>query len=166
MAGARVEVRRCQAKLAAQARVAAVAAAKAKAEATFAAAAKANAARQAQLNACNSNPDLNVLVRSADSTTGQCFRIYAAITQFDQSTGACTFRANFDKTSHTDWFDFPDNNGIFSAADTTSCPSFDAFSQNQIVQVWAVSEGSITYDTQLGGSTTANQFTVLQITGA
>jgi hypothetical protein len=42
-------------------------------------------------------------------------------------------------------------------------PGFDQFSENQIVRVWAGSDGSLTYDTQIGGSTTANAFTVLQI---
>jgi hypothetical protein len=156
------KARRAAAEKARKAAAAAAAAAQA-AAAQAQAAAAATAARQQTLNSCNPNVDMNTLIRLADSTKGQCFVLYAAISQFDQSTGPCSFRADFDNHADGDWYSYPGNNGIFSAEDSVNCPTFDQFSDEQIARVWAVSTGTITYDTQIGGSTTANEFTVLQI---
>jgi ethanolamine utilization protein EutA (predicted chaperonin) len=92
--------------------------------------------------------------------------LYVQISQFDANTGPCEFRGWFDSRRHEYNFEYPDDNGLFYAANQSDCPEFDRFSSDSTVKVWATVIGAESYDTTIGGSTTATSFRVVQIQAA
>lgn len=88
--------------------------------------------------------------------------IYARITQFDAATGTCSFRADV-AHAHVGKYDY-DHNSMFHAGDgLLDCPILDDVVAEDIVQVTATVSGALTYDTQIGGSTTVPEFQVVKI---
>ncbi len=88
--------------------------------------------------------------------------VYARITQFDSATGPCTFRAD---VSHAQVgkYDY-EHNTIFNAGDgLINCDILDDVVAEDIVKVTATVTGSLTYDTQVGGSTTVPEMQVVKI---
>lgn len=89
--------------------------------------------------------------------------IYARITQFDAATGKCLFRANISfKKMERPW-EYGDN-AVFRGGDGKSnCPGLEGFVADDEVRVTATSLGSLSYETQLRGSTTVPAFKVEKI---
>ena len=107
--------------------------------------------------------DVDGMIKNPDAYKGQVFVLVTEITQYDAATGACAFRGYWDNTDHEYSFDYAGDNALFSSGDAVStCPVLSGIDQNDVVRVWVRSEGSTTYDTQIGGSTTAPQFDVLK----
>ena len=99
------------------------------------------------------------LVKAPDSYIGQTYKVWGCIAQFDAATGLDTFRASawFKKTST--WF-LDGENALFTG-DASRLADFveeDVFVANVMVL------GSLNYDTQIGGNTTAPWFSVDKIT--
>ncbi|RBL99580.1 hypothetical protein C1H84_14220 [Glutamicibacter soli] len=107
--------------------------------------------------------ELAQIVKKPDSYLDKNVIIYARVTQFDSATGPCTFRAN---VSHAQVgkYDY-EHNTIFNAGDgLTNCDILDDVVAEDIVKVTATVTGSLTYDTQVGGSTTVPEMQVVKIT--
>ena len=75
--------------------------------------------------------------------------MWGCISQFDAATGDDTFRARASYANQTYWYSDGDN-AIFTG-DTDQLANFV---QDDIVFMDVISLGSLTYDTQIGGSTT------------
>lgn len=102
----------------------------------------------------------DAVVRDPNSVKGQFFVLVADIAQFDAATGPCTFRGAWGNQPHEYSFEYDGDNAVFSAPQP--CPVLDGIDQNDVVRLWVEGAGSLTYDTQIGGSTTVPSFTVLR----
>ena len=103
------------------------------------------------------------IIKDPDAVTGRTFVMVVNITQFDAATGSCSFRGYWDNTQHSYNYEYAGDNAIFTSGDGYStCPLLDGIDQNDTIKVWAKSTGSISYDTQIGGNTTAPSFNVLR----
>ncbi|GAA1877615.1 hypothetical protein GCM10009715_25430 [Paeniglutamicibacter psychrophenolicus] len=149
--------------LAAEASAEAEAEASAKAEAEAAAA----AAKKSKLAIRNAEPvsarKLAKLVKNPDNYKGDVIVVYGEITQFDAATGTCSFRANIANSRKYETWDY-EYNSLFTAGDgVEDCPALDDFVADDQVKMTATSLGSLSYDTQIGGSTTVPYFQVEKI---
>ena len=107
--------------------------------------------------------DVDTVVKDPDAVTGQVFALVTEITQYDAATGVCAFRGYWDNQAHEYNFEYAGDNALFTAGDGKSdCPVLGGIDQDDVVRVWARSEGSLTYSTQIGGSTTVPSFRVLK----
>jgi hypothetical protein len=107
--------------------------------------------------------NVDEVVKNPDAVTGQFFVMVTSITQFDAATGACSFRGYWDNSDHEYSFDFAGDNAYFNSGDSvSSCPVLTGIDQNDVARVWVQSEGSFSYDTQIGGSTTVPAFKVFR----
>lgn len=96
-----------------------------------------------------------LIAKNPDSHIGEHYVVYGVVTQFDAATGDEGFRADVDGVRHAESFDY-ETNTIFSgeAADLANLVEDDQFRAKVTVL------GSYSYDTQIGGSTTAPQLNV------
>jgi hypothetical protein len=107
-------------------------------------------------NECGARPDVGLLNRDPDRFIGQCFTVVFRITQFDQATGPCGFRAYFD-TVPREWnFEYEGDNSIVLYDEP--CPALDPLGPDDVLRTRVVVIGGLTYDTSIGGSATAVQF--------
>ena len=107
--------------------------------------------------------NVDSIVKNPDGVKGQVFVMVTSITQYDAATGACAFRGRWDTQDHQYSFDFVGDNAYFDAGDgLTTCPVLNGIDQNDVVRVWAQSEGSYSYATQIGGNTTVPKFKILK----
>jgi hypothetical protein len=103
--------------------------------------------------------DLALITKNPDSHLGRQVQVYANITQFDAATGDCIFRGNTAYTNMADSWDY-EHNSMFMAEDGVGCEALDDFVADDQVMVLATVGPSYTYDTQVGGSTTAPTYIV------
>ncbi|MEV4344997.1 hypothetical protein AB0J83_11020 [Actinoplanes sp. NPDC049596] len=98
------------------------------------------------------------VAKSPDDHIGERYVVYGVVTQFDAATGEDAFRANADGVRHAESYDY-DTNTLFSGDATTlkSLVEDDQFRAKVTVL------GSYSYDTQMGGNTTAPQLIVESI---
>ena len=107
--------------------------------------------------------ELAQIVKKPSSHLDKNVILYARVTQFDSATGPCTFRANVSH-AHVGKYDY-EHNTIFNAGDgLANCDILDDVVAEDIVKVTATVSGSLTYDTQVGGSTTVPEMQVVKIT--
>lgn len=151
-------------KIAAEEKAAEEAAAAEKAEAKKAAKEAATAKQERISNAQEmSARDLSLLAKSPDDHFGETLVVYGEITQFDAATGACTFRANVAHANMASTWDY-EHNAIFTGGDgEDDCPALKDFITDDEVRITATSLGSLSYDTQIGGSTTVPMFMVEKV---
>lgn len=108
--------------------------------------------------------DLSLLAKSPDDHFGETVVVYGEITQFDAATGICTFRADVAHANMASTWDY-EHNAIFTGGDgEEDCPALQDFITEDEVRITATSLGSLSYDTQIGGSTTVPMFMVEKIT--
>jgi hypothetical protein len=100
-----------------------------------------------------------LLVKSPDKYLGNAYHVWACITQFDAATGSDTFRAQGSYRQESYWYT-NGSNTVFSGDDTKLAD----YVENDIVVMDVMSLGSLSYDTQIGGSTTVPAFMVVNIT--
>jgi len=106
-----------------------------------------------RLAACEA-VDVDALEKDPDAYNGTCIHMWARITQYDSNTGVCTFRAEMSDRKATRWYDY-DGNAIMVSPTDPSCPELDGIDTDDFVEVWATGNGTLTYDTTIGGSATA-----------
>ncbi len=108
-------------------------------------------------------PNVDAIIKNPDAVNGQLFVMVTDISQFDAATGACAFRGYWDTQEHQYNFDYAGDNAFFTSGDGfTACPVLSGIDQNDVVRVWALSKGSKSYATQIGGNTTVPEFKVLR----
>jgi hypothetical protein len=98
------------------------------------------------------------VIKSPDDFTGRGFKLVACIFQFDAATGDDSFLANTSWHKETYWA-LNGENAAFSGTKKQLNP----FVEGDIVSMNAVSLGSYSYDTQVGGNTTVPAFQVVSI---
>jgi hypothetical protein len=98
------------------------------------------------------------VVKDPDAYVGRTYQIWACITQFDAATGSDTFRGQASYAKQSYWYTDGDN-ALFTGTDD----QLGDFVQDDIVQVNVTTLGAFSYDTQIGGNTTAPWFTVDKI---
>lgn len=98
------------------------------------------------------------IVKSPDRYTGQGFKLWACITQFDAATGEDSFRGDTSYKKLKYWYE--GDNALF----TGDANRLADFVQGDVVAMNVVGLGSYSYDTQIGGNTTAPLFQVVKIT--
>ena len=91
------------------------------------------------------------LVRDPDSYVGDKYVIYGYVTQFDSATGVDTFRADTDAIWFERRYDY-DHNTMVLAEDADL---INEVLEGDVVKMHVQIAGAYTYDTQIGGSTTA-----------
>jgi hypothetical protein len=100
--------------------------------------------------------DWQVIVKDPDAHEGERIIVYGRVTQFDAATGDDTFRASVDSINHP---------GNAYAYDTHTVLRGDASALRDVVnedlfRAEVTVAGSMSYDTQIGGSTTVPMLTV------
>jgi hypothetical protein len=99
-----------------------------------------------------------LVVKDPDKYFGRGYRIWACITQFDAATGTDAFRANASYRDEPDWY-LGGDNALFIGDET----KLEDFVKGDAVALSVVDGGSYSYDTQIGGNTTAPIFRVVTI---
>lgn len=101
-----------------------------------------------------SSRDWQLVAKSPDSQIGDKYVIYGVVTQADSATGAYAIGVSTDG-QQVDSYDY-DINTIANAGEA----SFSQVVEDDIVAMWVEVAGAETYDTTMGGSTTAPKVTV------
>jgi hypothetical protein len=100
--------------------------------------------------------DWQLIVKDPDAHEGERIIVYGRVTQFDAATGNDTFRASVDSVNHP---------GNAYAFDTNTLLSGNASALQDVViddlfRAEVTVAGSMSYGTQIGGSTTVPMLTV------
>jgi hypothetical protein len=123
--------------------------AEAEASASAAAAAEEAARLDPTTYTAISTRDWQLIEKDPDSHYGEKYVIYGYVTQADASTGTEGFRANTGG-EQTDWYNYDINTIVIADSDIVANVVTD-----DIVQMYVEVLGSYTYETQIGGETTA-----------
>lgn len=99
--------------------------------------------------------DWALIAKDPDAHLGEKIVLFAEVTQFDSATGNDLFRANA-ATSQLEYWSLDGTNTIFTGDKQVLGPVV----QGDIVKVHATVLGSLSYDTQIGGSTTVPSLAV------
>lgn len=102
------------------------------------------------------------IAKNPDAAKGQCITVYGEITQFDSSTGASAFRAQAGGVRMAISFGFADYPTNVVLAGTTQ--QLAPFVEGDLFSAQVTVGGHISYDTQIGGSTTAPVLRVDSVT--
>ena len=103
-----------------------------------------------------------VLVKNPDAAKGRKLVVYGYVTQFDAATGSGGFRANTAAAPQSSWYDYDVNSIV--AAPTGQTNMLANVVEGDLVTMYVEVVGAYSYDTQIGGNTTAPQFKVNIIT--
>lgn len=138
-----------------------------KAAAEKKAAKKKKGAAEAKAKLDNAKPmtarELARLAKKPDSYLGDTMVVWGKVTQFDAATGTCIFRANIGHANMASEWDYEYNSILVSGDGEEDCPKLDDIVTDDEVKITAVSMGSYSYDTQVGGNTTVPMFKVEKI---
>ncbi|OBB77097.1 hypothetical protein [Mycobacterium sp. 852014-52144_SCH5372336] len=96
-----------------------------------------------------------LMAKDPDAWAGRKVVVYGVITQFDSATGATSFRADTGPAPVMDVYDY-DQNTIITARDADMVAKFV---EKDRVTMYVEVQGSRTYETQIGGSTTVPSLT-------
>jgi hypothetical protein len=103
-----------------------------------------------------------LIAKNADGHVGQRVVVYGQITQWDGATGASTFRANVGAVKHGaqyGWVSEYKTNTILTGDPTVLGDAVEG----DLIKVEATVNGSLSYDTAIGGSSNAPQLTVTKL---
>jgi hypothetical protein len=92
-----------------------------------------------------------LMVKNPDAWAGRKIVVYGVITQFDAATGTTAFRADIGPAPMADPYDY-DQNTFITAHDAGMVADFV---ETDMVTMFVEVRGALTYETQIGGSTTA-----------
>lgn len=102
--------------------------------------------------------DWALLIKDPDAHQGEGVSVWACIVQFDTATGAGAFRGNALNHEADSWL-LDGENAVFQGDEGILAP----FVKDDVVSVKAVVQGTIDYDTVMGGTNTAPLFEVRSI---
>lgn len=100
------------------------------------------------------------IVKAPDDHIGRQVIVYGAITQLDAATGKCLVRISIADAPQDAWYDYEHNSVGFAGDGESDCPVLDPFVADDEVKLWITIGGSISYDTQIGGSTTVPAYLI------
>jgi hypothetical protein len=98
------------------------------------------------------------LVKDPDAYLGNSYQVWGCISQFDGATGPDGFRAQASNKEQEFWYSDAANAVFVGDADRLA-----DFVQDDVVLMHVVSLGAYSYDTQIGGNTTAPLFSIDKI---
>lgn len=99
------------------------------------------------------------IVRDPDSHAGESIVVYGEITQYDSATGLDSFRADVAHRNTTSYGFFDGENAVLTGDEA----DFEDLIEGDVFRAKVLVLGSLSYDTQIGGSTTVPQFMVTSI---
>lgn len=94
--------------------------------------------------------DWQLIEKDPDSHIGEKYVIYGRVTQADASTGTEGFRADTSGEPQASWYDYDINTIVAADPEIVKTVVTD-----DLVTMYVMVGGSYSYDTQIGGSTTA-----------
>lgn len=100
--------------------------------------------------------DWQLIVKDPDAHEGERIIVYGRVTQFDAATGSDTFRASVDSVDHPGNAYAFDTNTVLSG----SAPALKDVVIDDLFRAEVTVAGSMSYGTQIGGSTTVPMLTV------
>src|SRR5699024_2068465 len=95
-----------------------------------------------------------------DDHIGRQVVVHGQITQLDAATGKCFVRVSISYTPQDDWYEYEHNSVGFAGDGESDCPVLDPFVADDEVTLWVTIGGSLSYDTQIGGSTTVPAYLI------
>jgi hypothetical protein len=111
---------------------------------------------------CQETPPEGQFQKDSTSSLSRCLHFWAYIFQFDANTGPCKFLAWYGSSPHRRNYEFSD--AIIRVDGEDRCDLLGPIVEGTTVEVWAVNNGTQSYDTTAGGSNTYTQFSVVDIT--
>ncbi|WP_052068584.1 DUF2510 domain-containing protein [Rhodococcoides fascians] len=106
-----------------------------------------------------SERDFQLLIKDPDAAAGQKHVIYGEVTQLDAATGNQGMRIDAMATPPTETYAIGDN-AVVSVNDPTI---LQPIVSGDRVKLFVTVKGALSYDTQIGGSTTVPEFTAAMI---
>jgi hypothetical protein len=100
-----------------------------------------------------------LIAKDPDAHIGERYIVYGVVTQFDAATGPEEFLAYVDGIWHADGYEYPTNTDLVGES-----VMFEQMVEGDVFTAKIEMIGACTYDTQIGGSTTAPQLQVDSIT--
>lgn len=100
------------------------------------------------------------IVKAPDDHIGRQVIVYGRITQLDAATGRCVVLVSISHAAQNDWYDYEHNTMGVAGDGETDCPVLDPFVADDEVKLWVTVAGSISYETQIGGSTTVPAYVI------
>ena len=104
--------------------------------------------------------ELAQIVKAPDDHIGRQVVVHGQITQLDAATGKCFVRVSISHTPQDDWYEYEHNSVGFAGDGESDCPVLDPFVADDEVTLWVTIGGSLSYDTQIGGSTTVPAYLI------
>lgn len=92
-----------------------------------------------------------LVAKNPASHIGEKYVVFGAVTQFDSATGPSSFRANTGATQQEYWYEY-EVNTIVNADNAAAVADVV---QDDLLKMYVKVEGAVTYNTTIGGSTTA-----------
>ncbi|WP_042376424.1 DUF2510 domain-containing protein [Gordonia alkanivorans] len=96
-----------------------------------------------------SSRDWQLVAKNPDTHVGELYVIYGRVVQADAATGSTQMRVSTDG-QQVDSYDFDVNTVV-----TAGLASFSEVVEDDLIAMWVSVDGSVTYDTTMGGSVTA-----------
>lgn len=100
------------------------------------------------------------IVKAPDDHIGRQVIVYGTITQLDAATGQCFVRVSIAHAPQDQWYDYEHNTVGLAGDGESDCPVLDPFVADDEVKLWVTVGGSISYETQIGGSTTVPAYVI------
>jgi hypothetical protein len=108
-----------------------------------------------------SDHDFALMAKDPESWNGRQIIVFGVVTQFDSATGKCSFLADTGASQQADSFSYAQNTAL--TADSDHCAQLANVVEDDHLKIYAVVDGSISYDTQSGGNTTVPQLSVINV---
>lgn len=108
--------------------------------------------------------ELSLIVKDPDAHKGEKVTVYGYVMQADAATGADAMLVNLGASSGSEWYEYTDTAFVEAGE-----PGLLAeVVEDDLVTIHAVVDGSLSYDTQIGGNTTVPQLTanIVEVTGS
>lgn len=102
------------------------------------------------------------IVKAPDDHVGQQIILYGHVTQLDAATGPCMMRVSASHTQQGERYAYEHNTVGYSGDAVSECPVLDPLVTDDEVKLWVTIDGSISYDTQIGGNTIVPAYEVVE----
>lgn len=102
------------------------------------------------------------IVKAPDDHIGRQVILYGTITQLDAATGPCFVRVSIAHAPQDDWYDYDHNSVGFAGDGESECPVLGPLVADDEVKLWVTIGGSLSYDTQIGGSATVPAYLIAE----
>jgi hypothetical protein len=112
---------------------------------------------------CTATPEQLQFQKNSLATQGLCLHFWAYVFQFDANTGPCAFLGYYGSGPHNRNYNFSDAIIQVEGNAYTNCGLLGPVVDGSFIEVWAVNDGTESYDTTAGGSNTYTKFSLVDI---